>query len=53
MRMVNQGQVEAVRVLLEQGADVTARDPDGRSLFEIARDRAFDEIAGLLERYGR
>jgi ankyrin repeat protein len=53
VRMVNQGQVEAVRVLLERGADMTARDPDGRSLFEVARDRGFDEIAGLLERYGR
>jgi ankyrin repeat protein len=52
MRMIDQGKVDAVRVLLEQGADVTARDPDGRSLFEVARDRGFDEIAGLLERYG-
>ncbi|MGB7624204.1 MAG: hypothetical protein WBN92_17800 [Terriglobia bacterium] len=51
--MVDRGQVEAVYVLLERGADVTARDPDGRSLFEVARDRAFDEIAGLLERYKR
>ncbi|MGB7624207.1 MAG: hypothetical protein WBN92_17815, partial [Terriglobia bacterium] len=52
VRMVDRGQVDAVRVLLEQGADVTARHPDGRSLFEVARDRGFDEIAGLLERHG-
>lgn len=49
--MVDRGKVEAVCVLLEQGADVTARHPDGLSLFEVARDQGFDEIAGLLERY--
>jgi len=52
VRMVIRGNTEAVRVLLDQGADVTTRHPDGRSLVQIARDRGFDEIASLLETRG-
>jgi ankyrin repeat protein len=48
VRMVVRGKTEAVRTLLDLGADPSARHPDGHSLFEIARDRGFDEIATLL-----
>jgi ankyrin repeat protein len=48
VRMVVRGKTEAVRTLLGHGADPSARHPDGHSLFEIARDRGFDEIATLL-----
>jgi ankyrin repeat protein len=51
-RMVVRGKTEAVRVLLDHGADVAARHPDGRSLLQIARDQGFDEIARLLEAWG-
>ncbi len=50
-RMIDRGKTEAVRVLLEHGADVTARHPDGRSLLQLARDKGLQEIAGLLEKH--
>jgi ankyrin repeat protein len=49
VRMVVRGKTEAVRVLLDHGADAGARHPDNRSLVQIARDHGFDEIAGLLD----
>jgi ankyrin repeat protein len=49
VRVVVRGKTEAVRVLLDHGADVAARHPDGRSLVQIARDQGFDEMARLLE----
>jgi ankyrin repeat protein len=52
VRMVERGKAEAVGVLLEHGAGVTARHPDGRSLLRLARDKGFQEIAALLERHG-
>jgi ankyrin repeat protein len=52
VRMVVRGQTEAVRVLLDHGADASARDPNGRLVVEIARDRGFEEIARLLEARG-
>ena len=51
-RTVERGRPGAVRVLLEHGADVTSRHPDGRSLLEVARDRGAEEIAALLEEFG-
>jgi hypothetical protein len=48
VRMVVRGKTEAVRTLLDHGADPSIRHPDGHSLLEIARDRGFDEIASLL-----
>ncbi|MBI3679808.1 MAG: hypothetical protein HY235_05370 [Acidobacteria bacterium] len=48
VRMLVRGKTEAVRVLLDYGADLAARHPDGRSLLQIARDQGFDEIASLL-----
>jgi len=52
VRMVDRGKTEAVRVLLEHGADLTARHPDGRSLSQLARDKGFQEIVALLEERG-
>ncbi|HTX35369.1 MAG TPA: hypothetical protein VME43_10110 [Bryobacteraceae bacterium] len=49
VRMVARGNTEAVRLLLEHGADLAARHPDGRSLIEVARDGGWEEIARLLE----
>jgi ankyrin repeat protein len=52
VRMVDRGKADAVRVLLEHGADIAARQPDGRSLLQLARDRGNREIADLLEAHG-
>jgi ankyrin repeat protein len=51
-RMVDRGKTEAVRVLVDHGADVSARHPDGRSLLQLARDKGFHEIARHLEQQG-
>lgn len=52
VRMVDRGKTEAVRVLLERGADVTVRHPGGRPLVELARDKGFHEIVSLLTEHG-
>ncbi|HEY6332035.1 MAG TPA: hypothetical protein VI756_22085 [Blastocatellia bacterium] len=52
VRMVDQGKTEAVRALLDCGADATAHHPDGRSVLQLARDKGFKEIAELVERQG-
>lgn len=52
VRMVDQGKIEAVCRLLEHGADVTARHPDGRSLLQLASHKGFREIVGLLQQHG-
>jgi ankyrin repeat protein len=49
-RMVARGKTEAVRVLLEHGANAGVGDPDGRSLLQMAREKKYGEIAELLER---
>jgi len=49
VRMVLRGKTNAVRALLDLGADANARHPDGRSLVQVARDQGLEEIAGLLE----
>ena len=51
--MIVRGKTEAVRLLLDLGADVTARHPDGRSLLKLAREQGFEEIARMLEARGR
>lgn len=51
VRMAIRGKAEAVRVLLEHGANAGARHPDGRSLVEVARDQGLEEIASLLGRF--
>lgn len=47
-RMVAHGKTEAVRVLLEHGADVTALHPDGRTLLQLAQDQGYNEIASMI-----
>jgi ankyrin repeat protein len=49
VRMVVRGKTEAAKVLLDHGADASARHPDGRTLLQIARDKGFDGIVRLLE----
>jgi ankyrin repeat protein len=50
VRMVARGNTEAVRCLLDSGADVNARHPDGRSLVEVASESGWHEITSMLER---
>jgi ankyrin repeat protein len=52
VRMVDRGKTEAVLLLLEHDADVGARHPDGRSLLQLARDKGYEAVAGLLEQRG-
>lgn len=49
VRTVVRGKADGVRVLLEHGANVNARHPDGRSLLQVAHDEGRKEIAALLE----
>jgi len=49
VRMVDAGKRPAVRALLEHGADVIARHPDGRLLLDLARERGYQDIVMLLE----
>jgi ankyrin repeat protein len=49
VRMVVRGKTDAVRVLLDHGADVATRHPDGRSLLQIVRDQGSEQITRLLE----
>lgn len=51
VRMVDQGKTETVRVLLNHGADISARNFDGQSLVQLARDKGFEEIADHLEQH--
>jgi ankyrin repeat protein len=53
VRMVDRCKLEAVRILLLNGADPTARHPDGRSLTQLAQDKHYEEIATLLEQRTR
>lgn len=41
--------VEAARILIDHGADVTARDAKGRTPAAFARTRGLDEAADLME----
>jgi len=49
-RVVDRGQIDAVRALLQQGANPTTRHPSGQSLLEVAQTKGHHEIATLLER---
>jgi ankyrin repeat protein len=51
VRMVDRGKLEAVRTLLQNGADPTARHPGGLDLIQLARDKHHDEIAALLQQF--
>ena len=46
---VVQGRVESVRILLDQGADAAVRSPDGRTLYELAKEKGHQQIAALLK----
>jgi ankyrin repeat protein len=46
---VRDGDLEAVRLLLDAGANPDEQGMDGETLIEIARDRGFDPVAELLE----
>jgi len=46
---VREGHLDAVRILLEAGADPAGLGSEGESLVTVARDREFGEIAALLE----
>ncbi len=46
---VRDGHLEAVRVLLEAGADPDAVGPSGDDLVTVARDRGHEAVARLLE----
>jgi ankyrin repeat protein len=46
---VREGHLEAVRVLLDAGADPGLTGFQGDTLIEIARDRGYDAIASVLE----
>src|SRR5712691_2577428 len=46
---VREGHLEAVRVLLEAGADPAAVGLSGESLITVARDRGHETVARLLE----
>jgi hypothetical protein len=48
VRMVERGSADAVRLLLQHGADRAARHPDGRALLQVARDKGLDGITVLL-----
>ncbi|KAN0085337.1 Ankyrin repeat-containing domain protein, partial [Elaphomyces granulatus] len=41
--------VASARVLLEEGADIHIKTPDGRTLLKLARDLAGDEMVALIK----
>lgn len=47
---VANGMLDAVRMLLDHGADPDAHDSAGRPLVQLAREKGNEEIAALLER---
>ena len=45
---VSEGRIDALRVLIEHGADLTVRDSSSRTLLDLAELRAHPDIAALL-----
>ena len=41
--------IEVARILLTRGAEVTVRNPQGRTAADVARARGLDEAADLME----
>lgn len=48
IRMIEKRDPAAVKVLVEHGADVSVRDPDGRTPLELATELGLADIASLL-----
>ena len=46
------GHAEVMRVLLEHGANVEAEDKKGRTLFQIASVRGYDDMVEPLSDHG-
>jgi ankyrin repeat protein len=46
---VAHGKVDALRVLIEKGADLTVRDSAGHTLIEMAMARGVEEVGALLQ----
>jgi ankyrin repeat protein len=44
--------LEVVCLLLKHGADVEAKDVEGRTAFQYASSRGLDDIAKLLSEHG-
>jgi ankyrin repeat protein len=51
-RACRQGNVECVELLLERGADPLAKDLEGTSCLDIARQRGYEDVVRLLEDSG-
>jgi ankyrin repeat protein len=48
----SQGALEAVRLLLEHGADVEAKDNNSKTALRVAASRSRDEVVKLLREHG-
>jgi ankyrin repeat protein len=46
------GALEVVRLLLEHGADVEAKDNDGETALQVAAYKGHDEVVELLREHG-
>jgi ankyrin repeat protein len=51
-RAAYQGNLPAVRFLLDQGVSLTAKDAEGRTALDYARSQGHEEVARLLESKG-
>ena len=40
---------ETVRFLLDHGADANARSPEGKTLYQLAKDNGHEAVAGMLK----
>jgi ankyrin repeat protein len=49
LHAVHTRRVDAVRLLLERGADAAARDGQGRSAADFARERGHTSVLEILE----
>jgi ankyrin repeat protein len=46
------GALEVVRLLLEHGVDVEAKDNDGKTAMQVAAEEGHDEVVELLREDG-